>query len=209
MRAGYLGWLALALSVGTGVSAAADLDPIAQATARRLAVQTCASCHGVHGVSRLRNMPQLAAQNANYVVMKLRDFRSLTRRDAGAVSHMWGMARKLDDATIDALAQYYARQRPASGVPANSALAARGREIYEHGSDSAGVPACVTCHGPFGHGSADFPRLTGQHARYILKQLASFKNNMPAIATLHGVAQGLQRQQLRAVAAYLDDEALP
>ena len=52
-----------------------------------------------------------------------------------------------------------------------------------------------------------FPRLAGQHAEYILKQLASFKSNMRNVAVMHGVAATLHEKQMQTVAAYL--ESLP
>ena len=52
------------------------------------------------------------------------------------------------------------------------------REIYQHGIESEGVPACSSCNGRGAHGLHDFPRLAGQHAQYVLKQLGSFQNNM-------------------------------
>jgi cytochrome c553 len=196
--------LALVLSLGIGVAVAAEVDPIAQATARRLAVGVCGTCHGAHGVSELPKYPRLAGQNANYLSAQLRSFRGQTRGDADAIGYMWGMAGNLEDTTIDALAQYYASQHPAGGESGDSALVARGKEIYEHGVDAAGVPACMTCHGPDAHGIADFPRLAGQHSQYILKQLASFQNNMRNVAIMHGVAQGLKQEEMTAVAAYLE-----
>lgn len=52
-----------------------------------------------------------------------------------------------------------------------------------------------------------YPRLAGQHAEYVLKELASFQSNMRNIAVMHGVAQNLRTPDMEAVAAYL--ESLP
>jgi len=63
----------------------------------------------------------------------------------------------------------------------------------------------VTCHGVDGNSTQPkFPRLAGQHAQYILKQLASFKSNMRKVAIMHGVAQNLRLPEMEAVAAYLE-----
>jgi cytochrome c553 len=120
---------------------------------------------------------------------------------------MWGMAGQLDDATIDELAKYYSAQPVVTHSRPLSAEASRGREIYEHGIGSEGVPACAACHGADGHGLAEFPRLAGQHSQYVINQLASFQSNMRDVAVMHGVAQNLNETQMRAVAAYL--ETLP
>jgi cytochrome c553 len=67
------------------------------------------------------------------------------------------MASELDDATIEALAAWYAAQKTVPSARAGSAEANRGREIYEQGVAAQGVPACSSCHGPDAHGLQDFP----------------------------------------------------
>ena len=66
--------------------------------------------------------------------------------------------------------------------------------------------ACSSCHGPDGHGLQDFPRLAGQHAQYVLKQLGSFQSNMRNVAIMHGVAQNLRMTEMQQVAAYLETQ---
>jgi cytochrome c553 len=182
-------------------------DPLVTAHAERVAIGTCAACHGARGVSQQPKYPRLAAQNANYLAAQLRAFRGQSRGDPDAVDYMWGMSSNLDDSTIDALAAYYARQAASPARVTQDPRITRGRDIYEHGIEAVGVPACSACHGPDARGIADFPRLAGQHAQYILKQLTSFQNNMRNVAVMHGVAQGLKADEMRAVAAYL--ESLP
>ena len=207
MRISMMMGTGLMLAFGAFAAHADDTpaaDPIATAHAERLAIGTCGTCHGVHGVSEQPKYPRLAAQNAGYLAAQLRAFRGQQRGDPDAIGYMWGMSAALEDSTIDALAAYYAAQ-PA-GAPLKSADAAtvvRGRDIYEKGVESSGVPACSACHGVDAHGIADFPRLAGQHAQYVMKQLASFQNNMRNVAVMHGVASGLKRAEMEAVAAYL------
>ncbi|MBS0421236.1 MAG: hypothetical protein JSR66_26245 [Proteobacteria bacterium] len=49
-----------------------------------------------------------------------------------------------------------------------------------------------------------FPRLAGQHSQYVLKQLGSLQSDMRSVAVMHGVAQSLRLEQMRAVAAYVE-----
>ena len=179
-------------------------DPAIAAHAQLLAVTVCGTCHGPHGNSTHPKYPRLAGQNANYLAAQLKAFRAQSRGDPDAVGYMWGMAAELDDATIDALASYYSKQKPEPSPRGDAALIARGREVYEHGVESDGVPACGACHGPDAHGVADFPRLASQHAQYLLKQLASFQSNMRNVAVMHGVAQNLRLHEMQAVAAYVE-----
>jgi cytochrome c553 len=207
MKNKYLTLVALLLSMFTGVSLADENDAVAHATAVRLAVGICGTCHGPRGVSEQPKYPRLAGQNANYLAAQLKAFRGQTRGDPDAIGYMWGMAGNLEDGTIDALAQYYAGQTAGGAQHGDPARIARGKVIYEQGLAAVGVPACAACHGPDGHGMGDFPRLAGQHAQYVLKQLNSFQSNMRNVAVMHGVAQGLKQEEMSAVAAFLETQS--
>ncbi|MBS0396294.1 MAG: cytochrome c4, partial [Proteobacteria bacterium] len=163
MRHAIVTVAALACALAVVAARADDVDPATHEHAVRIAVGTCGACHGANGVSKQPKYPRLAAQNANYLAAQLKAFRAQTRGDADAISYMWGMAAQLEDGTIEALAQYYASQPAGAPLSGDPALTAKGREIYEKGVAAVGVPACSACHGADGHGTADFPRLAGQH----------------------------------------------
>jgi cytochrome c553 len=172
----------------------------------RLAAQTCASCHGPRGESVSPAFPRLAGQRGEYLETQLKAFRDRTRADPMAQAYMWGMASQLDDDAIHGLAAYYSRQKPVRSKPANAGLAQAGRAIYEGGVPGAGVQACVTCHGQGAEGTSAYPRLAGQHAEYIVKQLVLFKSLLReegAAPIMHGVSRGMAFDQMEAVAAYL------
>ena len=194
----------LALLLGVSAAIADEIDPATRAHALRLAVGVCGTCHGARGSSELPKFPKLAAQNANYLAAQLKAFRGQSRGDPDAIGYMWGMANTLDDESIAALADYYAAQPAPAGASGEAALVSRGREIYLQGVSAVGVPACAACHGPDARGLGEFPRLAGQHAQYVLKQLASFQSNMRNVAVMHGVASGLKEREMEAVAAYLE-----
>lgn len=197
---------ALALVLTAPLTRAQDAAAVAQ-NAEDTAIGVCGTCHGPDGNSKAPMFPRLAGQHAGYLVRQLKSFKEQTRGDPYAIAYMWGMAGGLPDDTIDALAQYYARQRMGPGKSHDPATTAHGRDIFEHGIPSQGVPACAACHGPDAMGNDMYPRLAGQHAQYILKQLSSFQSNMRKIAVMHGVAQNLRTPEMRAVADYL--ESLP
>lgn len=198
--------VATALIAASSVTRADEPDAATRAYAERVAVTVCGTCHGPRGNSTAPKYPRLAGQNADYLAAQLRAFRAQTRGDPDAIGYMWGMASQLDDATTDALAAYYAAQKAEASATGASGSVSRGREIYEHGVAAQGVPACGSCHGADAHGTQQFPRLAGQHAQYVLKQLSSFQSNMRNVAIMHGVAQNLNRADMDAVAAFLETQ---
>ncbi len=182
---------------------AQEVDAATLAAAKRVAIGTCANCHGPEGHSISPKFPVLAGQHANYLEAQMHAFKSQTRGDPDALGYMWGMAATLDDEEIKGLAAYYSQQRPQAGRTRPGPALARGREIYLNGDAAEGIPACAACHGPKAEGNDNFPRLAGQHVQYLTKQLRSFQSNLRNVAVMHGVAQGLKREEMTAVATYL------
>lgn len=63
----------------------------------------CQTCHGLDGIAKLPDAPNLAAQPAAYLERELRNYRSGTRRN----EVMSVAAKPLSDADIRDLAAYY------------------------------------------------------------------------------------------------------
>jgi cytochrome c553 len=74
-------------------------------------VQICASCHGVDGKATIPIYPNLAGQNAEYIIIALKGYRSQTRT-GGQASAMYGLSSQLSDEEIAQLAAYYSNMRP-------------------------------------------------------------------------------------------------
>jgi cytochrome c553 len=193
--------LAAAASMSLGGSArAAD----AAADALRKTVETCGTCHGVNGRSVSPTFPNLAAQLAPYIELQLKSFKDQSRADPDAQAYMWGMASQLSDSMITALAGYFAAQPAAPGKAGNSALIAQGKHVFEEGVPARQIPPCASCHGAHGEGLAMFPRLAGQHAPYLLKQLLVIQSVLRTAPVMHGVIKDLTKDQMQAVVAYLE-----
>ena len=122
---------------------------------------------------------------------------------------MWGMSRSLTDNQIKGLAAYYAAQKPERTSRAIERGSIPASRYSSPGIASAGVPACASCHGRQGQGNATFPRLAGQHADYIVKQLVVFQRTVdrPEGSIMKTVAHSLTRENIDDVAAYL--QAMP
>lgn len=173
---------------------------------RTLALQVCSNCHGVTGMARSPNFPNLAAQQPAYLAAQLKGFRAHDRRDPAGFEYMWGLSHRLSDAQIDDLAAYYAAQAPAQQpVEGKAERIAAGKAIFEHGLSAQSVPPCSSCHGADGGGKATFPRLAGQHADYLVKQLTVFQrtDERPEGSVMKVVAHSLTRDNIENVAAYL------
>jgi cytochrome c553 len=171
-----------------------------------LAQQVCSNCHGVTGVSVSPNFPNLAAQTPQYITAQLKEFRSHDRADPAGFEYMWGISRKLTDAQIDGLARYFAAQAPAhQPVEGKPAQIAAGQAIFTSGVPAKNIPPCMACHGDKGQGNATFPRLAGQHADYVAKQLLVFQrtDERPSGAVMKTVAHDLLPENIRNVAAYV------
>ena len=146
--------------------------------------QECLVCHANNGNSIVSIFPRLAGQHVWYIETELKAFRSHARKDGYAQDYMWGVAKSLNDSTIQLLAEYFKAQTPVPNAPGDPKLAALGKVIFENGLPAKGVPACEMCHGTNGEGSASAPRLAGQWADYIVRQLEAFKKGERTEATV-------------------------
>lgn len=169
------------------------------------AATTCQNCHGPRGDSLLATFPRLNGQQADYLAAQLKNFRTHTRSDPHAVAYMWGMAAQLDDAMIADLAKYFAAQPP-TPPQSGGALADEGRKIFESGAPANGVPPCQACHGAHGEGNGVLPRIAGQHADYLKKQLEAFRSTLRENDVMHANTANMTDREIEAVVSYLAND---
>jgi cytochrome c553 len=182
---------------------AADVAPTAQQAAEKVANKTCVVCHGTGGRNSSSPFPNLAAQTAPYLEAQLKAFRDQRRADPDAQAYMWSVASGLNDSMISGLAAYYSAQPPAHGQSGDAKLVAAGKVIFEKGMPDEGIPACNLCHGANGEGKTIYPRVAGQHAPYLLKQILLIQNALRVAPVMHGVIKDLTRDEMLAVTAYV------
>lgn len=183
-------------------NSAADIPKAAE----EKAINLCSTCHGPRGISTSPEFPILAAQRKSYLEAQIDAFRKKTRAERDAHDFMWGIAGNLDEAIIGGIAAYYAAQPPAPGRSDDPALVAKGQALFDKGLPERGIPACVACHGPDAAGKADFPRLAGQHAKYVAKQLNYIQGLVRAAPVMHGIVKDLTPGEIQAVAAYVQSK---
>jgi cytochrome c553 len=163
----------------------------------------CAGCHGADGNGGADPLwPRLAGQDPAYIAKQLADFKSGARKDP----IMAGMAAGLSAADMKNIGAYYASLKPRPGAARDAQLAKQGEKVYRGGDAKMGVSACMSCHGPSGHGIPPrFPKISGQNAAYARKQLLAFKagsrSNDDEIMTR--IAFRMSEQEIKAVSEYM------
>jgi cytochrome c553 len=71
-------------------------------------ISRCAPCHGANGISRFGPVPNLAGQNAPYLLNQLRAFHAGKR----AHKEMRYMSRNLTEGEMEAIAAYFSSLPP-------------------------------------------------------------------------------------------------
>ncbi len=165
----------------------------------------CAACHGAEGISALAVNPNLAGQVPGYIAAQLAAFKSGERNNA----IMTGQSAGLSDEDMADLDAYYASLVPnvqVSLTEEDKELAAAGESIYRGGYADRGISACMSCHGPTGHGiPKNYPRVSAQHKAYLEKALLDYKkgDRVGYNGIMHSIAFGLSELQIKQLAAYM------
>lgn len=181
--------------------ARADVANVEMVRAKEIVARNCYSCHGPTGLSSTTQFPKLAGQNVEYLTKQMFNFQSRARRSVVMEEQMAGLSGN----DIEALASYFSRQQLVPDRISDRSLSEHGRSIYFSGIPRAGVSACASCHGPAARGAMMLPRLAGQHAIYLERQLQAFieRSRTNDRARMHIVARGLGAEDIKAVAYFL------
>jgi cytochrome c553 len=169
--------------------------------AEEIVAGKCFICHGAEGESSSPVFPRLAGQHAAYTARQLADYKSGKRKS----SAMQPMVDDLSAADFEALGRFFESRTVHFHPVDDPELSFMGRFIYLRGNPYSGVPACASCHGAGGQGTATLPRLAGQHAQYTERQLKAFnqRERTNDNAVMHAVASKLTELELKAVSSYL------
>jgi cytochrome c553 len=195
---------AVRLSARDGESTARDVVE-AQPSAPTIVTHVCEACHGKKGNSTDPSVPSLAGQGSTYLRSQLAAFQAQRR-----VGVMSGIAMNLSSTDVREAARYFSQQIP-QGRPRRTADSndwRRGQSIYDAGIAATNVPACASCHALDGAGlPSEFPRLAGQHSRYVAAQLRAFRsdNRLSTNTMMQNVSAKLSDDEIRAVADYVEN----
>ncbi len=161
----------------------------------------CAACHGADGGGATNgSIPRIAGQHYRVLVRQVLDFRRGARWDVRmeevATSHE--VVAGLQD--IADVASYVSQlSRDGSRGVGDGENIDKGAAIYGSG--------CASCHGKNGEGDdkSGIPRLVGQHAGYLARQIYdAVDGRRPALANSHRKRfVNLDFQEVQGLADYL------
>lgn len=164
----------------------------------------CIACHGPKGEGNAdAGYPHLAGLRADYLVHQLKSFGQGTRKQ----QLMTPIAKALSEQEAADVSAYYA-QLPWTPTPPDPKQrpTARGAQLAHNGEWGKDLPACFSCHGPHGEGVGAFPRIAGQHEKYLLAQLQAWRSGTRRNDNMHlmkASAKKLSVQDVGIVAAYI------
>jgi len=172
---------------------------------------TCAACHGTTGNSVNPLWPNIAGQNANYLVAQIKAFQPGADGEPATRSDplMTSMALPLSDQDIRDLAVYFESLPSAANSVQDAATVARAEALYRGGKKDSAASACLACHGPTGRGNpaATYPALHGQHAAYTAKQLRDYASGKRTsdgnTRIMRDIAARLSEDDIVAIASYV------
>jgi cytochrome c553 len=171
----------------------ADASALTKAVdAGRKTATFCFNCHGNDGNSKLPEVPNLAAQNAGYLLVQIGKFVSGERRDP----FMQGLMKALSAEERVNIAVFFAEQDRkviARAAPTNPA----GKALFEK--------VCVACHGAAGLGNDTIPRIANQQPAYVVKSLSLYRqrNGARGDPQMSVVAAKLSDADIRVLADYV------
>jgi len=190
----------VAMLASLGVAGAA-LAQTEEERAKKIVGGSCFLCHGAEGESSSEVFPRLAGQHWEYIAKQLENFKS-GKRKSTTMSNMVG---KLNPEDMVAIGKYFEKKSAPREPAKEEDLAGMGKYIYLHGNKFSGVPACASCHGKEGLGTASLPRLAGQYAVYVEAQLKQFnqRERTNDNEVMHSIVAKMSPLEMAAVAEYL------
>ncbi len=195
----------LLIIVGAAVLFSNNAHAAGDAEAGKAKSAVCAACHGVEGISALPMNPNLAGQVPGYIAAQLAAFKSGERANAIMTAQVAGLSDE-DMADLDA---YYSSLVPnveAKLTDEEAEWAKAGEAIYRGGYAERGISACMSCHGPAGHGiPKNYPRVSAQHRQYLESSLLAYKKGerVGYNGIMSIIAFGLSEQLIKELAAYM------
>lgn len=159
----------------------------------------CQGCHRVGALGRADgSYPRLAGQHANVLIKQITDVRSGRRSNPKMLPFADHQAISVQE-IADIAAYLAALPVPADNGKGNGSDVARGERLY--------VMNCASCHGPRGEGDPTrfYPRLSGQHYRYLVRESQWIRDGLRRNANPEMVKaiRDMSNEDIEAVSDYI------
>jgi cytochrome c553 len=166
----------------------------------RISSGVCAQCHGHDGTATKPLTPNLAGQNAAYMLEQWEKFADGRRKNfvMQVLAKNFTMEEKVN------IIVYYESLKPKPAA-ADPVAAQRGARIFQS--------VCKLCHGEDGRGEQGYARIAGQPVDYVTLTLKRFRDNAhQAVAAedvkrsnvrMEQVAQSLSDADIEGLANYI------
>ena len=142
------------------------------AEGRRVSEASCASCHGLNGISKTKGVPHLAGQRPGYLYVELLAYQGGARGD----NAMSDAVKFLKDDVLVKVAAYYAGLEPAQPSAAGVAKAPPARPDPASAGRAAAA-GCAGCHGETGITKMPgMPNLVGLDPKYFAAAVNGYKS---------------------------------
>lgn len=201
---------ALAQTAGTSNEGQAAAAPAALDGKALFRAKTCVACHGRDGAKAIQNYPDLAGQDAKYMLAQMAaiaDGSRVSGPDARGYPRTQGMKDVMHLTNVEeraAIADFLAGQpipKPRPLEPAADAdRLAAGKDAYLKGG-------CATCHGADGlKPLPSYPLLGGQKRDYLALQIAEIRDGVRKggkVAAMMPFAKKLDDARIGLIADYL------
>ena len=153
----------------------------------------CGTCHGKDGKSVKEEVPNLAGQNATYIIDQFKRFSDGRRKNY----MMSSLASTFNDEDMLKIAIYYDSLPVQFSEGGSESMIPQGRSLFQE--------RCTRCHGEDGRGNEGYASLAGQRPDYVVKMLLEFKNQDGKRINpwMSGVALRLDNTQMESIATYL------
>jgi cytochrome c553 len=161
-------------------------------------IAACMGCHGKEGNSKVLIYPNLAKQHAQYIEKQLHAFKDKTRTNYA----MNQFASAMTDEDIADMGAYFSDTKAVANIKVKR-VATIAVITEEAIAGEAKAAVCASCHGEGGNSLVPmYPKLAGQNADYIAKQLHEFKAGVRKNPVMAGMTAALSEQDIVELAAY-------
>lgn len=153
----------------------------------------CKYCHGADGNSKKDTIPNLAAQNPEYLLRQFELFASRERIN----KTMNELAKILTPEDRVNIALFFSSQLIKPQQPYKPELAETGEKLFN--------TKCFFCHGKNAHGKKELPRIASQPSKYIIRTLQNYQSPRAKRikSAMSRIAKTLNENEIEALTAYL------